>query len=119
MENYDISDAQITASSQFDLQHAARNARLNFNPRTSPLAGAWCVPMNARHQQWLQVDFEEKVMVTQMATQGRFYDGITERNKFQQWVKTLSLNYSRDGVLFKAYEQLGKVKVISDFISTR
>ncbi|XP_022790788.1 protein sidekick-2-like, partial [Stylophora pistillata] len=111
MENYDISDAQITASSQFDVQHAARNARLNFNPRTSPLAGAWCVPMNARHHQWLQVDFEENVMVTQMATQGRFYDGITERNKFQQWVKTLSLNYSRDGVLFKAYEQLGKVKI--------
>lgn len=117
MENYNISDSQITASSQYDEQHAAGNARLNFNPVGSPLAGAWCAASNVAHQQWLQVDFEEKVPVTQVATQGRFYDGSGQKSK--QWVKTFSLSYSRNGTLFKDYEQLGNVKVIWDFISTR
>lgn len=114
MEDYNITNSRITASSQ---QHLAPNARLNFKPANSRLPGAWCAAINDANQPWLQVDFANKVTLTQVATQGRFYDGDAVGPSLFHGVKTFSLNYSLDeGMHFKAYEQFDDVKVKSEFI---
>ncbi|XP_078344750.1 uncharacterized protein LOC144630294 [Oculina patagonica] len=107
MEDYNISDSQITASSEHDADHAASNARLNFDPGNVNIAGSWSAASSDLDQPWLQVDFQEKVTVTKVATQGRLLDS----NLYYQWVKSYSLNYSHDGVDFEGYEQFGKVKI--------
>ena len=114
MENYNISNSQITASSKAGAgdAHAPSNGRLNFDPANLNIAGSWSADRSDFHQPfdqpWLQVDFLEKVTVTKVATQGRLLD----TKRFFQWVKTYSLNYSQDGFDFEAYEQFGRVKVI-------
>ena len=45
MENHLIKDAQITASSEFDSNHAAIQARLNFKAGGGK-AGAWSARYN-------------------------------------------------------------------------
>ena len=59
MERTDIFDSQISSSSDWSANHAARNARLNVqavNGRT----GAWSARSNDANQ-WLQVDFVKVV----------------------------------------------------------
>ena len=113
MEDYNISNLQITASSEFDSAHASSNARLNFNPASSNIAGSWSAAGSDVEHPWLQVDFQEKVTVTKVATQGRLLN-VNRRSlsSYYQWVESFSLNYSLDGVDFEAYEQFGNVKVI-------
>ena len=112
MENYNISNSQISASSNAGAVHAASNGRLNFDPDTISIAGSWCAAVSdfdqPFDQPWLQVDFLEKVTIAKVATQGRLLDS----KRYFQWVKTYSLNYSQDGIDFEAYEQFGSVKVI-------
>ena len=112
MENYNISNLQISASSAAGAIHAASNGRLNFNPHNIHFAGSWSAVSSdfdqPFDQPWLQVDFLEKITVTKVATQGRLLDSL----RFFQWVKTYSLNYSQDGIDFEAYEQFGSTKVI-------
>lgn len=111
MENYNISNSQISASSEAGAvgsTHAASNGRLNFDPENIYIAGSWSAHNNDFDQPWLQVDFLQKVTLTKLATQGRLLDS----RGFLQWVKTYSLNYSQDSIDFEAYEQSGSVKVI-------
>lgn len=112
MENYNISNSQISASSNTEGVHAASNGRLNFDPDNVLIAGIWSADISdfdqPFDQPWLQVDFLEKVTVAKVATQGRLLDS----KRFFQWVKTYLLNYSQDGIDFEAYEQFGSVKVI-------
>ena len=119
MEHYNISDSQITASSEFDGNHATRNARLNFDPGCGPVAASWSAAFGDFdvRQSWLQVDFIERVTITKVATQGRRViinspSPSCFNSRHYQWVTTYSLNYSQDGVDFIAYEQSGNVKVI-------
>ena len=89
-----ISDEQISASSQWNANHAAIQGRLNFQA-TSSKVGSWSA---GRHdvQQWLQVDLGNQcTLVTGVATQGG--------NAANQWVTKYSLQYSDDGVIFKYY----------------
>ena len=120
MEDFNISSSQITASSEFDSIHVAGNARLNFNPGNVNMAGSWVAATNDVIQPWLQVDFQEKVTVIKIATQGRFIDTNPINpwywHSHYQWVKTYSLSFSQNGVHFKAYEQFGTVKVILGFL---
>lgn len=108
MENYNISNSQISASSYAGAVHAASNGRLNFDPDNILIAGSWSAAVSDFDQPWLQVDFLEKVTTAKVATQGRLLDS----KRYFQWVKTYSLNYSQDGIDFEAYEQFGSVKVI-------
>ena len=105
MENRNISDSQITASSEYDNNHAAHNGRLHYKDRqTHPLsAGSWCSRGVDLSDFWLQVDFATKTTVVKVATQGRF--------EFSQWVKSYSLSYSHNGGQFEVYKQFGEVKV--------
>ena len=69
MENGQIRDAQITASSENDENHAAVQGRLNFKAGRGK-TGAWSAYGNLVNQ-WLQVDLGRYSIVTGIATQGR------------------------------------------------
>lgn len=98
MEDRNISDLQITASSEWSNTHSASIARLYYNG----VPGAWS---KAHHDAnpWLQVDFQGKVTLLKVATQGRFDK--------DQWVKSYSLSSGYNGVHFELYIQFGEIKV--------
>ncbi|XP_058960029.2 uncharacterized protein [Pocillopora verrucosa] len=98
MENGDIKDAQITASSEFDGNHAAKQGRLNFLAVPGK-AGSWSARTNDVNQ-WIQVKLPGYTKITRFATQGR--------NAFNQWVKQYKLEYSEDGVSFHYYHEPGQ-----------
>ena len=100
MESGAISNGQVRASTEWDANHAAIQARLNFKAVRGK-AGSW----SARHNnlgQWLQIDLGNKhTKVTGLATQGR--------NGYHQWVTKYKVQYSDDGVNFQYYTEQGQV----------
>ena len=101
MENGQILDSQITASSQFDVNHGPTNARLNFKAHGGR-TGAWSSRRNDVNQ-WLQIDFNYPATIDEILTQGR--------QSTNQWVKTYTVSYSNDGVTFNPYRHRGLTKV--------
>ena len=100
MENRDIADNQITASSTYDVDHAANQGRLNFK-KTLGKAGSWSAGANNVHQ-WLQVALGKNLTkITFVATQGR--------HNFSQWVEKYKLQYSNDGANFQFYRERRQV----------
>ena len=100
MESGAISDAQISASSQWDANHAAKQGRLHFQA-VSGKAGSWSAQFNNLNQ-WLQIDLgNQHAKVTRVATQGR-------NAAYSQWVTKYKLQYSDDGVNFKYYRDQGQ-----------
>ena len=98
MESGAISDKQITASSQWDSNHASFQGRLHFQGIFE--GGSWSARKNDLHQ-WLQVDLgSQYTKVTRVATQGR--------NAVNQWVTKYKLTYSKDGVNFQYYREQGQ-----------
>ena len=94
MENGAISDDQISASSQWNDKHPAKNARLNFKRREG---WGWVTQANDFHQ-WLQVDLGSNTTVTGVATQG------SPDNVHDIWVIKYRLQYSDDGVTRYVYK---------------
>ena len=99
MESGEISDAQISASSHWDNNHAARQGRLHFKEQGGK-AGSWSSRTNDLNQ-WLQVDIGSYTTVTGIATQGR------NSIRYPQWVTKFKLQYSVDGVIFQFYKEPG------------
>ena len=97
MEKGNITNAQITASSQYHRPYRSYNARLN-----SP--GSW-IPRSSNGHQWLQVDLGKKACVTEIKTQGRY--------NANQWVASYRVSYSNDGSNFQTYKENNKDKVES------
>ena len=99
MENYVIPDGKISASSQWDSNHAAIQGRLHFTASGSK-QGGWSSRANDVNQ-WFQVDLGDMyTRVTGLATQGR--------NNADQWVTKYKLQYSNDGVNFQYYREGGQ-----------
>ncbi|XP_078357060.1 uncharacterized protein LOC144641914 [Oculina patagonica] len=99
MKNGAIFDAQITASSQFDANHAAIQGRLDFR-EIPKRVGSWSAARNDL-QQWLQIYLgSQNTKVTRVATQGR--------NDAEQWVTKYKLQYSNNGVNFQYYRDQGQ-----------
>ena len=98
MESGLIKDAQITASSQYDANHAAIQARLNFLAGGGK-AGGWSTRSN-NPSQWIQIDLGRYTKVTQVVTQGR--------NAYNQWVTKYKLQYSEDGLHYRFYHEQGQ-----------
>ncbi|XP_041477638.1 uncharacterized protein LOC121425593 [Lytechinus variegatus] len=90
LEDYRIPDGSITASTEFDSNHAARRARLNL-PSSGALKGAWSAS-TLDHSQWLQVDLRGTYRVTGVITQGRF--------DANQWVTEYKVAHSLNGLIF-------------------
>jgi len=101
MESSAISDAQISASSQWDDNHAAIQGRLNFKGGSGK-QGGWSSGHNDQNQ-WLQVDLGSPKMVKYFATQGR--------NLVNQWVTSYKVEYSDNGSSFQYYQEQGADKV--------
>ena len=101
MESRAISDAQISASSQWDGNHAAEQGRLNFKAGSGK-QGGWSTRHNNQNQ-WFQVDLRSIKKLTSLATQGR--------NAYSQWVTSYKVEYGNDGLSFQFYQEQGADKV--------
>lgn len=106
MENGNIRDHQITASTEYDTNHRAANGRLNFTPRDGR-KGAWS-SRDINLDQWLQVDLTRSTLITGISTQGRKY--------VDQFVKSYTVSSSQDGTNYKTYTQEDTIKVFSPFL---
>ena len=101
MESGDITDGQITASSEWSSTHAPSLARLN-RVKEGNKAGSWSAKTNDVNQ-WLQIELgSDYTKVTRIATQGR--------SDYDQWVKTYKLQYSDDGVNYQFYREQGQTE---------
>ena len=101
MESRAISDAQISASSQWYDNYAAEQGRLNFKAR-SEKQGGWS-SQHRDQNQWLQADLGSSKKVTYLATQGR--------NAYSQWVTSYKVEYGNDGSSFQYFQEQGADKV--------
>lgn len=100
MENGEISDDQISASTIHAHNTPAKVGRLNRRDGTESLQGAW-VAGSQDLNQWLQVDLKVKhTSVARVATQGR--------NGNEHWVTKYKLQYSNDEVNFEYYREQGQ-----------
>ena len=97
MESGAITDAQISASSQWDNNHGASRARLHmlFNRKTTQ-RGTWSSSSSDLNQ-WLEINLDGYTTLTRVATQGR--------SDHAQWVTKYRLQYSDDGVIFQFYKE--------------
>ena len=101
MESGAIFDSQITASSVYNDNLAARNARLHFKGSENPIRRAGWVAGVKNIKQWLQVDLEQTTRVIGIATQGR--------RDWDQWVTEYKLQYGDDGLFFRVYKRNGDI----------
>ena len=106
MESGAISNAQISASTEWSANHAAIHGRLHSQIK----AGAWSAHTTDVNQ-WLQIDLiGQDSIVTRVATQGR--------DSGDQWVSEYTLQYSNDSLHFQDYREDGenatKVKHLSN-----
>ena len=99
MEDGEIPDIQISASSEWSDNHAASQGRLNYKA-TTVKEGGWSAGLGDLNK-WLQIDLGNRATtVTSVATQGR--------NNHGQWVTKYRLQYSNDGFNFKFYKERGE-----------
>ena len=92
-----ITDSQLSASSQWDANHAASRARLYWHVNhLKRLRGSWSSATNDLNQ-WLQVELGSYTTLTRVATQGR--------SDNDQWVTKYRLKYSDNGVIFQFYKE--------------
>ena len=103
MENFQIANPQLSASSQYRTALGSSASRLNYF--TSDTSGGSWIPLVSGENQWLQVDFLRTVKVTGLATQGRKHD--------RHWVKEFTVSYKqgKDDVEFHLYKKQGIIKV--------
>ena len=98
IEKGSITNAQITASTQYGSHYRSYYARLNSN------SGSW-IPTSLNAHQWLRVDLGKKTWVRGIKTQGRHDAG--------QWVTSYRVSYSNYGSSFQTYQENNKDKVCS------
>ena len=102
MESGAITNQQITAYSQYSVNHGPENARLNHAADGRKM-GAWSAATNDLNQ-WLQVDFGRNVKITKFVTQGR--------QDANQWVKSYALSFSKEKEpVFQTFQENDKDKV--------
>ena len=101
MENREIPNEAVNASSVWAPEHEPWQARLN-NIKTSGSSDSWSSGSNAIGQ-YLQIDLGKERVVNKIATQGR--------PSFDQWVTSYKLLFSSDGANWNEYQNNGVVKV--------
>ena len=101
VEDRRIPDGGFSASSSWDRNHGAKRARLNIVRRGRRI-GAWSSRVKNRAQ-WLLIDITKMARVVGFAIQGR--------QDANQWVMSLRISYSRDGIRFRYYTERKRPKV--------
>lgn len=97
MENGQIPDSSITASSMYSNSYRPDQGRL-YQQAESGGSGSWLAGTN-NNNQWFQVNFGGWTEVTRVCTQGRLNGA--------NWVTKYKLAYSYDGVFYKEYREDG------------
>jgi len=100
MEDGNIGDKQITASSSFNMSSRASQARLRLASGNATV-GAWCAARNSVGE-YLQIDLGVVRQVKHIALQGR--TGSSE------FVRTFYLKYGNNGLDFNTYGENATVK---------
>uniref|UniRef100_A0A3P9L0H6 Discoidin domain-containing receptor 2 n=1 Tax=Oryzias latipes TaxID=8090 RepID=A0A3P9L0H6_ORYLA len=97
MEDGRVKDKDITASSKWYETTGPQFARLNREEGD----GAWCPEGQLQHSdsQYLQVDLSVLTFLTLVGTQGRYARGLGK-----EFARAYRLNYSRDGLTWKAWK---------------
>ena len=103
MENNDIPNGKVTASSHYGPGYEPWQARLN-NIQKHGSTGSWSAYQNAIGE-YLQIDLGKERVVNKIATQGR------PSTVYLQWVTSYKLLFSSDGAKWKEYQNNGVVKV--------
>ena len=103
MENREISNEAVKASSSWGSLSEAWHARLNDIPKNGS-SGSWAALQNAVGQ-YLQIDLGKERVVNKIATQGK------PSTVLFQWVTSYKLLFSSDRVKWKEYQNNGVVKV--------
>jgi len=110
MESGAISDAQISASTEWSTSYGAIYSRLYFRGNEH-IKGAWAAKTNDANQ-WLQIDLiGQDSFVTRVATQGR--------HDFVQWVTQYRLQYSNDSLTFLDYREDGKIAIKVKYLTNQ
>ena len=97
MQSGSVPDNRITASSELNISTPAKNGRLNYTAGSS-----WCASTSDSNP-YLQIDLQTLHIICAVSTQGN--------SQADDWVKTYTLQSSRDGKTWKNYEDGGIVKV--------
>ena len=100
MENGEIRDEQITASSEWSDEFRASNGRVKSNKNAGGYV-AWSA--GGGGSQWLQVDFQKYTIITGISTQGR--------RSLDEYVKSYTISFSDDGKNFYSYKPMGTIQV--------
>ena len=108
MENYEITETQLTVSSYHQAGWLKGRGRLNFQRRNQ---GAW-MPAGSDIERWFQVDFILIATVVQIWTQGFMRYGTEHL-----YTKTYEVHYGYDSVFFQAYSEGGATKVMIPLIN--
>lgn len=101
MQNDQIPDSAISASTSYNSNGLPKNGRLHFQAKSGAY-GSW-VANKGDQFQWFLVDFGSFTKITGLSTQGR--------QDVNWWVKTYSLSFSFNGVFFEGYKENSTKKV--------
>ena len=100
MENGNILDSEIKASTKQSASTPAKNGRLNYT-----LGSSWCAGTSDSNP-YIQIDLQTLHIICAVSTEGN--------SQADQWVKTYTLNVSKDGSTWTDYKEDGLVKVCSN-----
>lgn len=103
VEDRRIPDGAFSSSSSWNRNHGPKRSRLNI-ARQGRRTGAWSSRVNNRAQ-WLLIDITKMARVVGFAIQGR--------QDHNQWVMSVRISYSRDGIRFRYYTERRRPKVCS------
>lgn len=101
LENGQIPDSAMVASSQYNQYYGPERARLRKLTQGS-YVGGWS-PKSSNHGEWIQFDLGKNTKVTRMAIQGR--------ENVNWWTTSYSLSYRVDGGSYEIYNN-GQVKYL-------
>uniref|UniRef100_A0A2C9K961 F5/8 type C domain-containing protein n=1 Tax=Biomphalaria glabrata TaxID=6526 RepID=A0A2C9K961_BIOGL len=90
--HYQVTNDQLTSSTNIDQTHTAADGRL-YNTKSNSSGGSW-IP-GSETNQWITVNFNEPRLLSGVVTQGS--------PDSTRWVKTFNIYYSVDGVHFIPY----------------
>lgn len=102
LENSQIPDSAIVASSKYNQNYGPERARLRKVTQGS-LIGGWS-PKSSNQGEWIQFDLGKNTKVTRIATQGR--------DNANWWTTSYSLSYRVDGGSYQPYGQVGRIRFL-------
>lgn len=96
LENSQIPDSAMVASSEYNLYYGAERARLREVTEGNYIGG-WS-PKAANTGEWIQIDLGKNTKVTRIATQGSY--------SVNWWITSYSLSFKVHGGSYESYNNV-------------